>query len=562
MRGLAATLLVGAAACGDSYIVVTVAAQPAVTGATALQVAQANAGTTHTDTLELGDHVFPVTFSLDAPGRTGELELAISATGSGGSVVGLGSAATTVDASAVTVTLDPTDFVVNTDYPNDQFLTTDQETKGYQVAATDGGPWTVAFRDTCAGACQIYARMFDPTGVPIKTEVAASTNAFTLTSAATDDQTFPAVAAANASTIAVWDFTDPTTMAQGIACRGIDASGTLTAGQLALSTDAADTVTVAPLSTGDFAVAWQTITPTVAIRTVVAHADCTPAGAVATASTIAGASDGPHRAGIADNGESVLYTWLTDDAVHVRAATPTGAFSGADTLLYASPATYQIQEARVAPMGTGFAVAVRLATSDGTTAGMIQLLRTNAAGQLLPGGPTLISDQTGADFSVGAQGFGIATRGDGATLVTWQQCDDGTPGPCAGHQDVYGRVVRPTGAPVGTPFEIPTTTADDQTSPAAAALDGAFSVAWNDSSMTPPDTQGMAVRARVIYPPFADATKVLGATCTSSADCADGLACAMHTDGARCSQTCTPPTCAGGGACTPALDPAVSACTF
>ena len=376
----------GIAACGDSYVVVTVKAQPGIDGATSLTVVAANAGSAETDTLQLGARAFPVTFSIATSGRAGELDLALSALGSDGTLVGVGSASTTVH-DDVDVTLDPADFVVNTDVTTDQFLTTDYETKGYQVAATDGGPWTVSFRNTCTGACQIFARMFDPTGEPIKTEVASSTNAFTVTTTSTDDMTFPAVAAANASTIAVWDFTDGSG-AEGIACHGLDASGALTTqNQVTLSTDPADAVTVAPLSTGEFAVAWQITSPADAIRTVIAQADCTAVGTVQTASTTVGASEGPHRASIADNGSSVLYTWITDGAVHARASTPTGTFSGADTVLYPAQTGYVIEQARTVVMGTGFCVALRLATADGTTGGMIGSCSPTLPASCCPGCP-------------------------------------------------------------------------------------------------------------------------------------------------------------------------------
>jgi hypothetical protein len=552
MRALLA-LSFGIAACGDSYVVVTVNARPGIDGVAQLAVATSNAGTMQTDTLELGSHQFPVTFSIATSGRSGELDVALQAFGSDGTLLAVGSGSADAG-SDFAVTLDPSDFVVNTDFTTDQFLTTDYETKGFQVAATDGGPWTVSFRTTCTNACQIFARMFDPSGEPLKTEVASSTNAFPLTTTATDDQTFPAVAAANASTLDVWDFTSGSG-ARGIACRGIDASGALTTqDQVTLSTDLADTVTIAPLSTGDFAVTWQTTSPGLAIRTVIAQPDCTPVGGVVTASTTVGTMEGPHRASVADNGASVLYTWITDGAVHARAATPTGGFSGADSVLFPAPTGYTIEQARVAAMGAGFGVAVRLVTAAGTAGGMIQLLLTNAAGQLLPGMPVTISTQTGADFSVGAQGFSIATRSDGATLIAWQQCDDGSPGPCTGHMDVYGALVRDTGALVGTPFEIPTTTTGDQDSPAVAALDGAFAVAWNDSSKTAPDTTSLAVRARVIYPPFDTATRVIGAACRSSTECGDGLACALHSDGTpRCSAVCST-SCARGGTCIRSID--------
>ena len=570
MTPRAASLLAIAAmtACGDSYMVVTVQARPAVVGAATLTVVEQNGGSMRTDTFDLGTRTFPVTFSIDAHGRSGPIDIAITATGSDGLLVGLGSGAPDADAGAATIMLDPADFVVNTDYDGDQYVTTDYETKGYQLAATDGGPWTVAFREDCT-TCEIYGRMFDQTGQPITTQVAASTSQFTLTTAATDPdgETFPAVAAAGASTVAVWDYTSGS---GGIACRSISAAGALDTNQVTISTDAtADAVTVAPLSNGEFAVGWQTTSPA-AIRTAIIKADCTTVSAPATASTVVGTTEGPHRVSIANNasnaaGDSVLYAWVTDTDVHVRAGTTSGTFTGADTVLYPSPTTFQISIARVSPMGDGFAVAVRSITPDEMSAGMIQLIRTNAAGQII-GTPTLISNVTGADFSVGSQGFTNATRGsDGATLIAWQQCSDGSAAACTGAagQDIYGRLVRPTGAPVGDAFMIPSTTENDQGSPAGAALDGAFAVAWNDSSSTAPDTSGTAVRARVIYPAFDDATLVLSAACKTSADCNSGLACAMHSDGqTRCSLVCTPPTCAAGGTCSASLDANVSACVY
>ena len=208
----------------------------------------------------------------------------------------------------------------------------------------------------------------------------------------------------------MWDFTDGSGN-EGIGCHGLDTSGALTTqNQVTLSTNLADVATIAPLSSGDFAIAWQ-----------IHDADRRGphdhrAGRLHDARLRAnrvdeiGSNDGPHRASIADNESSVLYTWLTDGAVHSRASTPTGTFSGADTVLFPPPTGFVIEQARVAVMGTGFGVAVREVTTDGTTGGQIQLVLTNAAGQVLPGMPVTISTQTGADFSVGAQGFGIATR--------------------------------------------------------------------------------------------------------------------------------------------------------
>src|SRR6266699_2719680 len=127
MRALAAVVLV-AAGCGtDHYLVVTVDARASVHGAAKLSITATNAGTMVSNSLALAGHAFPVTFSISAPGRSGELDLSVQAVDDKGLVVGLGSGMTTVDATDAMVKLDPTDFVVNTDIAADQFLTTDFE---------------------------------------------------------------------------------------------------------------------------------------------------------------------------------------------------------------------------------------------------------------------------------------------------------------------------------------------------------------------------------------------------------------------------------------------------
>jgi hypothetical protein len=154
----------------------------------------------------------------------------------------------------------------------------------------------------------------------------------------------------------------------------------------------------------------------------------------------------------------------------------------------------------------------------------------------------------------------IAERPDHALLVVWHVCESG-PGLC----DVFGRILRPTGAPVGDPFIVPTSTASEQINPSVIALQDSFVAAWNDSSGEAPDRSGTAVRARVITPIYDDARAVHGATCGASApgapDCGDGLACAMGSDGVqRCYTVCTS-TCPAGGICS-MVDETTKACTF
>ncbi|MEO8844870.1 MAG: hypothetical protein ABI704_25025, partial [Kofleriaceae bacterium] len=277
MRGALALVVISGAclvACGgDSYVIVTVSARPTVHDVTSLQVTQVNNGATRTDTLDLGTHMLPATFSISDAARSGELDLSISGLGSDGSVVGLGSATTMFDAADATVQLDPADFVVNTDYAMDEFLTTDYETPGYQLAVTSDFKWTAAYRNTCSDTCNIFARTFGADGLPVKTAAAAGTNAFQVTSATTTAGAFPAIASAGTASVVVWDFSDTVGAGVGVACRGIDATGALTAGQRTLSTDVADTVTIASLPTGNFAVSWQVYTPAAAVHTIIAKPD-------------------------------------------------------------------------------------------------------------------------------------------------------------------------------------------------------------------------------------------------------------------------------------------------
>jgi hypothetical protein len=290
--------------------------------------------------------------------------------------------------------------------------------------------------------------------------------------------------------------------------------------------------------------------------------DCSTVVAPVSVSTIAGSIDGARRAHVASNNGNVLYAWIVDSVdVHVRAANNIGGFaSAADSPLILHSATQQIDHVRVAPLAMGFAVVVRWSSTDGMGPGKIELYRVTSAGATI-GGPTLITDKSASDFT-SDKSFGVATRDDGALLVVWHQCDTG-----AGSCDVLGRLVRPTGVPVGDPFGLATTTMNDQTDPSVLALSDSFVAGWTDLSDTDPDKSGAAVRARILYPAYDSATAVLGAECGGTKpDCGTGLTCATGNSDEmlRCYQTCNPaapPSCPAGGTCT-AVSGGGSACVF
>ena len=495
MRALLVMLLV-AGCTDDKYLIVTVNARPAVQSAESLVVTLTNGGTSRMDTLSLGGHAFPVTFSVTTPGRTGELDIQVEASTADKLVVGNGSGSVTIGATDASVMLDSTDFVVNTDYAMDQFLSQDFEANGLQLAATADGHWTAGFRDSCTGgACTVFGRSFDQDGVPASTTAAAGTNAYELSSTVTTTTSTPALASSGGSTLALWDYyypSDPTNV-HGVACRAIDAAGNLAASDALVATDAADVVAATPLSNANVAVTWQVYTPNEAIRSVIVKPDCTPLGNVVTVSTTVGSTSGPHRAHVASNGPVVLYAWIQDNDVHVRTGS-NSALTGNDTLLVPHQGTLDVRAVRVTPMGTGFGVAVRWADTGGGP-GKIELYAVSSTGTAM-GSAQLVTDQSPSDFYSGEQAFGIATNAAGRTLIAWHICDSGGTS-C----DVFGRLAKADGTMDGAAFMLPTTTDGDQTGPSVVALPNAFAVAWTDTSHAAPDTQGSAVRARIYYPP-------------------------------------------------------------
>ena len=554
-------LLAGCGGPDESYIVVTVDRRPAVHAVTKLSVTLSNAGSMRTDSLDLSEpDKFPVTFSISAPGRSGDLGISIDALDTDGVLQGRGTTTTTTDADVATLMLDSADFVVNALYVNNQFLSNDFEAVGLQLASLSDGTWTAAFREDC-NPCNVLARRFDAQGQPVRTELAAGTTQFNVTTTQTTSGAIPAVASSGLTTLVVWDFFDTVGTGQGVACRSFNDTGVGTPGQTTISTDAADVVTASPLSNGNFVVTWQSfITSMQVIRSIIVKPDCTTlTAAPITVSTVSG-SFGARRSHAAANGAAILYTWVVDGDVRIRQGANNGTLLGTESVLVPKTASQEVDHVRISPWGTGFAVAVRWAASSGTGPGKLEVYRVSTTGTIM-GAPILITDRSGSDFA-SDKAFGIAQRSDGALMVAWHMCETG-PLSC----DVYGRILRPTGVPVGVEFVLATSTGSDQVNPSIAALDAtSFVAAWNDSSGNEPDSNGSAVRARILYPIYDDARGVLGATCGASApgapDCGENLACAMGTDSVqRCYAVCTPPACPGGGTCS-TVDATKSACTF
>src|SRR5262252_407463 len=95
----AALILLAIAGCGDNkYLLVTVDSRPTVHLATQLRVTLSNAGSTVSDTRSLDSNPFPVTFTVEANGRSGDLGIQVDALDASSALVGQGAITTPVNA--------------------------------------------------------------------------------------------------------------------------------------------------------------------------------------------------------------------------------------------------------------------------------------------------------------------------------------------------------------------------------------------------------------------------------------------------------------------------------
>jgi len=490
-----------AAACGseEAFIVVTIDTQPAVHDVSELTVTLSNDGTSREDKFAVTSQSFPATFSISAPGRTGTLGIAISARDDQGILVGSGLVETALETPTARVLLDSADFVVNTDFAEEQFPSDDFESHGFQISATPDGTWTVVYRDRCLQPCNMFARRFDPTGRPVESQLAAGTNGFVISSDVTLGGAVPAVATGGSATVAVWDFSEPApSTIDGIACRALDANGAASGPQVNVSLETLpDVVSVSALSNNTFAVSWNGFATENNIKGAIVSAQCQPSNVVQV-STNVGVGGGPSRGAVATNGDRIMYAWILDGEVRARIAGPANAFLTGDIPIVAKTPTEAIEFVRVAPLGAGFGIVVRWALITGSSGpGRLELYRTNNGGAL-QGSPVLVTTRSGTDFA-SSESFGVARSTKDDLLVVWHACaENGDPDSSCG---VFGRLMSSAGAPVGEEFSLATTTDRDQTNPSAVALpDGAFAATWMDTSNQAPDKSGSAVRARIIYP--------------------------------------------------------------
>lgn len=504
--GLHAAAFLTACAEEESAMLVTVRVRPAVVGATSLAVELKNGAGLAGDSFELRDHPFPVTFTVSSPGRTGDLEVKVSAKNADGVLVGRGAATIPILAETGEVLVDSADFVVNSDFVDDQFLTNDFEASGNQLSANPGtGEWTASFRQRCTTTgCNVYARRFDRNGQPLTSGVAGS-NAFPVNTARAGVISSSAAAGNADKTILLWEsVTAGTETADGVACRAYDRAGTASATtEKRIATDlGTDVVSATALPNGTFAASWAGRTVAgdpLNIRTLVVDSNCNALSTLTPVGTLL-PTGGLRQSSIAASGaDSYLIAWKSENTVRARSVALNGTPATPDTLLLTPPAGEDFAMVRLAANNNGYVLIVARKAGTKTSLEMYRVTASATAAPALVGSATVITDKIDGIF----EGFAVASHPLGPVLVTWHGC--GTERGDGEGCGVFARVIATNGTPIGEPFLVATTTALDQSNTSVVpitAADGGplFVVAWNDASTAAPDIGGLAVRARIIYP--------------------------------------------------------------
>lgn len=482
--------------------IVTVNVQPSVVGAEFLEVELKNGAGLAGDRLELRGHEFPVTFSVSSPGRKGDLEIKVSAKNADDILVGRGTATFPIASPTGTVLVDSADFVVNTEVESDQYLTDDFEAVGAQLSANPEGQWTASFRQRCTqAACNVFARRFDRDGQPLASGASATTNAFTVNTGRVGTVSASAAAAGVDKTLLFWETTDTNSAPDGVACRAFGRDGTAPNEKRLISELSTDVVVATALPNGTFAAAWAGRTAagdTLNVRTMVVDGDCNPLSTLQPVATLLPAI-GVRQSAIAAGPNSYLIAWKADGTIRARTFNLNGSPATAETTLLTPPNGEEFSMVRVAANNNGFVFVVAHRAATKVSLELYRVTASNTVAPALVGSGVVITDKIDSVF----EGFSVASHPLGPIMVTWHGC--GTERGDGEGCGVFGRLFATNGTPFSEAFQVPTTTALDQSDSSVIPLLGAdakplFVAAWNDASTSAPDMSGLAVRARIIYP--------------------------------------------------------------
>ncbi len=573
---LAVTLGLGLAACKEplpTLVLVSVDARPSVLDSAELRVTVYNEDASVSDSFDLHDHAYPVTFTVTPKNRTGEIRIEVVALDDNGLPRGQGSATGTLvpdDQIELEIRLDPDDFVVNSSIAGTQKLTFDWEAPGRQLATAADDSFVITFVNDCStlSRCDVFARRFSPNSAPAVNDITQDTGEF-IVNLADEFASVPAIAIGDGAMMATWYTED--------AVRG--AALTATAGHASASETVISTTTtewptdaaVAVLASGDFVVVWSETVATggSAIRGRLLGPDGTPRANPVTSDTLdfpisvtADRSYAVPSVTSTGDGHGFVVVWRDYDNLYARDFDRTAAPVNATEVALTS---YPVSATVFGPHAGWFAgsLVVVWGVSDYDDAELADgayLLRRFEAPSLQPlTSIRMLTHSTADTYSPPA----LAIGGGGIGTV-WHLCGvDGDSSGCG----IFFQQIRPSGLAVGDPMVVNTTLHGDQTGPSIAARSDGFVVAWSDESEQPPDTVEGAVRARLIFPDTDPNDGRRGARCGQPEDqpCDDGLVCMPGNTGRPyCHEQCDPsgpdPRCPNGGVCTTLGD--ASGCVF
>ncbi|MBK9035157.1 MAG: hypothetical protein IPL61_28485 [Myxococcales bacterium] len=487
-------------ACGgdEQIVVVHLQARPAVTGVTQLSVVLANASSTQTESFAVSGRSFPLSFSVQTPGRTGDLTIDVVAEdgaglarGVGGAVIPIGDARVDAD-----VMLEANDFVVNTTYVGSQDLAFRIDGGGRQLSVAPDGVFTIGWSDTCqiVGRCDVFGRRFAPTGVPVDSVIAAGDGQFNINQ--TDGETGyePSLASdRTGNTVAAWT-TFGELYAVVLSADGDHVTGTETA---ITTMTSPGTPAVAALPDGRFVVAWtddgMTAGQTV-VKARVLGANGLPVNnpvtnttdAFVVSTTIRTTDETPAVVALG-TGSALAFAWRDGASLRGRFYGVGGTPTGGTDLLLAMHTGDVVNAPQLATLAGDAVLLYRHATASSS---QLILRRYTAAGAGV-GTPVIVTD----DVETGPPALAIAGADVG---VGWSACTTASDGDGCG---VWFRHYDANLAPLTDALPVNTTTVGDQEEPSIGWLpDRSVAVTWSDGSATAPDRDASAVRARIIYP--------------------------------------------------------------
>ncbi len=403
-----------------------------------------------------------------------------------------------------------TEFVVNTTTQNDQDRST--------VTATNDGRFIVTWTDgsqtgTDTSFTAVRARIFNANGLP-------SVSEFVVNSVAANFQTESAVTLlADGKFLVTWtdsSQTDDDQFAFAIRGRIFNADGTEAVAQFRINSTAAgsqDRSSVTTLNDGRFIVTWSDSSGTggdidgSAVRARIFNADGSESVAEFLVNTTTSANQRESSVTVLTNG-NIVMTW-TDTSQ-----------TGGDT-------SFDAVRARIFN-SSGVEVASEFLVNTATS-----FLQNESEVKALPDGRFIViwrgEDVQGegvqarifnADGSESVPEFTVNTTtdgnqfqstmtvlADGRLLITWT--DTSATGNDTDGNAIRGRILNVDGSGAIPEFIINSTVAADQSRSAVTAMaDGSFVVTWRDQSATGDDTSGMAIRSQIFNPLVFNGTAV------------------------------------------------------